>query len=178
MIEEVNSENQAAESKEKGANKPLSKTAKIVLRREKISELMLAGYDEGGVRRITEYLNKIGFDCKKSTVANDINFILTEAAKNTTNNLEQKREISNARLESLIGVHWLDAQKGNLKSGRFVRDLIDDQNELYGLKAAKKLEHSNPDGSSLMEPVAAAVNHFNAGLLQVYGAGDKSNGDK
>lgn len=157
-------------------NKPLSKAGQVALRREKISELMLAGYDEGGIRRISDYLNKINIECSKSTVANDIKFILAEAAKKTTENLEQKREINNFRLESLIAVHWLDAQKGNVQKGYFVRTLLKDQRELFGLNAAQKFEHSNPDGSGLMEPIAAAVNQFNAGLLEVYGNGNQPDG--
>lgn len=178
MSEAVKDENKPDKAQQTGINPLLSKAAKVALRREKISELMLAGYDDGGVRRITEDLNKLGFEVKKSTVASDIKFILAEAAKNTTANLEEKREFANARIESLIAAHWIAAQRGDVKSGRFVRDLIDDQAELYGLKAAKKLEHSNPDGSGLLEPVAAAVNQFNAGLLEVYGNGSPNDGNK
>lgn len=142
MSKPTKTEIETPEAKAKGVNQELTKTAKIALRREKISELMLAGYNEGGVRRITEYLNKLGYECKKSTVANDISFILAEAAKNTVNNLEEKREMVNARLESLIGVHWLDAQKGNVQKTYLVRTLLKDQRELYGLNAAQKLELS------------------------------------
>lgn len=170
MSEEVKTENPATAAKEKGKNTPLSKVARIALRREKISELMLAGYDDGGVRRITEYLNKIGIDCKKSTVANDIKFLLEESAKNSVENLELMRAMAFKQLESMRQAHWIEAQK-KVNTGKFVRSLIDDQCELYGLKAAKKLEHSNPDGSGIMEPVAAAVNQFNQGLLKVYGDG-------
>jgi hypothetical protein len=178
MSEEVQNENQIEKPNSKDAKTPVSKTVQVALRREKISELMLAGHDEGGIRRITEYLNKIGFDCKKSTVANDINFILAESAKKTAGNLEQRREMVNARLESLINVHWLDAQKGNVTKGYFVRTLLKDQRELYGLNAAQKLEHSNPDGSGLMEPVAAAVHQFNAAAIKIYGTGNNSGNDR
>lgn len=149
MIEEVKTENPTAEAKKTRKNKPKATAAQIALRREKISELMLAGIDDGGVRRIAEFLIKTGIQCSKSTVANDINFLLEESAKNSKENLEKKRAFNDRRLESLIDAHWLAAKQGHLKSGRFVRDLIDDQNELYGLKAAKKLEVTGEDGGPI-----------------------------
>lgn len=121
----------------------------IAERREKISELMLAGYGGGRTRRIAEYLSKNGFECSKSTVARDIQALLSSSAKASVKNLDHKRELANSRLESLIEAHWLDAQKKDLKAGYFVRTLVNDQIELYGLKGAKKVEVQGKDGGPI-----------------------------
>lgn len=145
MSEVVNPE----KSKDKGKNKPKPTPAQIALRREKISELMLAGIGEGKTRRIAEYLTSIGIECCKSTVATDIKALLKTAAKNVVKNLDEKRELANNRLESLIEAHWLDAQKKNFQAGYFVRTLINDQIDLYGLKGAKKVELQGKDGGPI-----------------------------
>jgi hypothetical protein len=112
------------------------KQLEITLRRERASELYLSG---ASVRQISERLTALGFtNCKKSTIANDIDFVLRESAKKCLTNGKQILGLQVNRINRLILPHWSSALQGDLKRGEFIRNLIKDLSDLLNLKELTK----------------------------------------
>lgn len=123
-----------------GKPEKVSKKLQIALRREKVSQFVLMGLS---YRKIAETLEKMNIKCTKSTVENDVEAIFGEADKTILKNIGTLRKVNFDRLEDLIKANWVEAKKGNLKAGEFIRKCIDDQINVYNAAIPKTVDHNH-----------------------------------
>lgn len=103
----------------------------------------VAVWYEGGatIRQIADKLTEMGFPVSKSTVSADLQIIYAELDAKSEEFINQMRIRQNGRYDSLIRANWKKANEGDFKAGMLVEKLMNGQNDLLGLKAAKKIEH-------------------------------------
>lgn len=134
-----------------------AKRAQVAERRRKATEMILAGktYDEAA-----EALKSYGYT-GRAHVFNDLKLARQQANRETTQNLEDLRQLANDRYERLLAAHWPKAMKADEKSTRAVLQILAQQATLNGTNAPKdlriQLERRNEMEASLVtEAVLAA----------------------
>lgn len=139
------------------ANPDGAKRAQVAERRRRATELILAGhtYDQ-----VATELKDLGYK-DRSHVFNDLKNARKQANRDVVQNLEEMRELTNARYERLLSGHWPAALAGDEKAAKVVLQILAQQATLNGTNAPKdlriQLERRNEMEASLVtEAVLAA----------------------
>ena len=110
----------------------------VDLRRQQV-----LGWHESGmsIREIAVKLVDLGYKISKSTVKNDLQAVYTSLKDEGLDYLQMMRARQTRRLDALIGANWDKALAGDERAAKIIKDLMNAQSDLLGLKAATKFEH-------------------------------------
>lgn len=128
--------------------------AKVAERRAKATSMKLAG---ATWQRIAD---ELGYDSPGSAF-NDVKRFKSQHDAVTAANLDDLRELANARYERLLMSHWPAALQGDEKSSKIVLQILTQQATLNGTNAPKDLnvrleQRADMEASMVTEAVLAA----------------------
>jgi hypothetical protein len=116
--------------------------------------------------QIAVELKDMGYGTR-ADVYNDLKLAREQANRDTAENLEALRDLTNARYESLLNAHWAAARAGDEKSSKIVLQILAQQATLNGTNAPKdirlQLERRN-DMEALLVTEAVLAAFDAAGL--------------